>query len=374
MNPRTRQIFGSSIGSMTYIGSDGSISETITGKLAWDFNNDRLGIGTSAPQSTLHVDGTVRIQGMSTNPVAGYVLASINANGDLDWVDPNTLVSGGGGGGTAAPAGDFTWVQYNDGGSPANLGADDGFTRNPITGEFTVVGDVAPGSPAATSIISLGNPLSVWPGVNIVHQDPGLGQIGLLLIGDDTSTGGAGLGTALATVDTATNDISVVSVNNDQARLQYNFGNKKSDVTLREQRLDIEWEDTSSPYLSRSIVLDANGIRFFFEGGNYTFPTTGGAPGQVLTDGGFGNLQWATPGYFGNFKINIFIPNSGSNTITHGLGTFDVIVQVWRDLGGSYELLGTSDVYVTLPNNNQVTVTDISAMGGTLANVVIQAP
>lgn len=56
------------------------------------FLND-LGIGTATASANLHVNGTIRFDGLTTTPAAGYVLQSTNANGDLDWVSLTSLDS-----------------------------------------------------------------------------------------------------------------------------------------------------------------------------------------------------------------------------------------------------------------------------------------
>jgi len=58
-------------------------------------NSTGLGIGTILPTAKLHVDGSVRLSSLTTTPAAGYVLQSTDADGNADWVDVSTLVTGG---------------------------------------------------------------------------------------------------------------------------------------------------------------------------------------------------------------------------------------------------------------------------------------
>lgn len=52
-----------------------------------------LGIGTALPTAKLHVDGSVRLSSLTTTPAAGYLLQSVDADGNLDWVAPSSGAS-----------------------------------------------------------------------------------------------------------------------------------------------------------------------------------------------------------------------------------------------------------------------------------------
>jgi hypothetical protein len=54
--------------------------------------NANVGINAD-PSATLHVDGSVRFDGLSTTPSSGYVLQSTDANGNADWLDIVSLIS-----------------------------------------------------------------------------------------------------------------------------------------------------------------------------------------------------------------------------------------------------------------------------------------
>jgi|GEM_PF-1945879 len=71
-------------GSLTRSQSTGGNSLVVdTNGLVYDSTNNRVGIGTSTPQSTLHLIGAERIQGIST--AAGYGLIYHNATAVLDY-------------------------------------------------------------------------------------------------------------------------------------------------------------------------------------------------------------------------------------------------------------------------------------------------
>jgi hypothetical protein len=46
------------------------------------------GFNVTAPTAILHVDGSVRLDGLTTTPAAGYVLQATDANGNADWQAP----------------------------------------------------------------------------------------------------------------------------------------------------------------------------------------------------------------------------------------------------------------------------------------------
>lgn len=62
-------------------------------QLVWDQANARLGVGTSMPQTTLDVVGTVRMTGLQlpTGAVSGYILQS-DATGMASWVNPASVI------------------------------------------------------------------------------------------------------------------------------------------------------------------------------------------------------------------------------------------------------------------------------------------
>lgn len=68
-----------------------------------------VGVGTAAPTANLHISGTFRYQHASAN--SNYVLRAIDAAGNADWVDVNTLVT--------APTHNTLDMSYDEGGAGA---------------------------------------------------------------------------------------------------------------------------------------------------------------------------------------------------------------------------------------------------------------
>ena len=62
--------------------------DTDGGLFFTDASTDRVGIGTVLPSAKLHLNGSLRLQGLTTTPAAGYVLQSTDALGNADWVLP----------------------------------------------------------------------------------------------------------------------------------------------------------------------------------------------------------------------------------------------------------------------------------------------
>lgn len=46
----------------------------------------------------------------------------------------------------------------------------------------------------------------------------------------------------------------------------------------------------------RAVVVNSNGVGFYFNGSGYTFPSTVGLPNQVLTTNGSNELSWTSIG------------------------------------------------------------------------------
>jgi hypothetical protein len=73
-------------------------------------NNGDIGIGTSSPTNKFHVNGSVKLEGLTTNNSLTNILAA-DASGNLSWRDASTL--GGGGSSQWTPSGSN--IYYNTG-------------------------------------------------------------------------------------------------------------------------------------------------------------------------------------------------------------------------------------------------------------------
>ncbi|UAY53424.1 T9SS type A sorting domain-containing protein [Ferruginibacter albus] len=79
----------STVGKIPYTSSAGG--NLSCSNITFDNTNSYVGIGTASPAATLHVNGTVRLQGLPTNSPTNYINPLlIDANGDL-WIGNATL-------------------------------------------------------------------------------------------------------------------------------------------------------------------------------------------------------------------------------------------------------------------------------------------
>jgi hypothetical protein len=78
----TLTVSGLTQGSVIFAGADGSLSQD-NANFFWDDANNRLGIGTNTPATTLHVAGTVELPNIPTAAATDEVLRINTATGEV---------------------------------------------------------------------------------------------------------------------------------------------------------------------------------------------------------------------------------------------------------------------------------------------------
>jgi hypothetical protein len=208
-----------------------------------------------------------------------------------------TISSSGGGGGGGTPSGSDTEIQYNNSGV---FGSDSGFIRTP-KGFFA---SQAEGGPLqAETIVGSGD-------FTEVGGDPAFAT-GSLFFDDETD------------IFCLAGDLTPLT--GEKSIVNYILGPTASSLYLQVQdEVDIITENIAgdevtsisaatneavlkheSPTLTTQIIVDTLGVTFNFNEGSdvYTFPTTAGTAGQVLTTIGVGQVSWITPTVPGKFVI-----------------------------------------------------------------------
>jgi hypothetical protein len=223
----------------------------------------------------LYVDKVV--SGGTYNPSTSEITFT-NTNNDT------FVVTGITSGSTTNPAGLTTEIQYNNAGA---FGADSGFIRNPLTGDFTVShntngSSIQIGDGLSSGLIDglvLGNIDTIVNGLASGYNNV-TSKIQSQLVYTDLNTGEA----ATATVDDRF--ISYLSYSDNVSG-----STKESSVEVSSTGVNIEYLEFG-PDLEHQIRVDVNGISFDFTGESYTFPLTDGTANQVLTTDGAGQLSW----------------------------------------------------------------------------------
>lgn len=211
-------------------------------------------------------------------------IASVAGNdATLQWA----TVSGGGG----SPGGSDTQVQFND---SSSFGGDAGLTYNKTTDSLTIAGDLAVnGGDITTSSSAINiavNASTVSIGTNsLTAQTFNLGS------GMTGSTMNWFNGAFVATIldSKVANSIFISATCED-------FGFYGPSISMGYGSTGVtnigDWDGSGN---GNVIAIDdtSSTITFYAAGANsYTFPSTRGSNGQVLTTNGSGTLTWATAG------------------------------------------------------------------------------
>jgi hypothetical protein len=118
-------------------------------------------------------------------------------------------------------------------------------------------------------------------------------------------------------------------------------------ITLETQYLDFKVPNTGS----LSINITNSG---------YTFPLVDGSAGQVLTTNGGGVLSFTSPsGGVSKYSVTSTL-NAGTTTITHSLGTTDILVQI-KDATGKLFIPRDIQNYTTNTVDIVVSTTETNA-------------
>ena len=186
--------------------------------------------------------------------------------------------------GSGSPGGLDTYVQFNDGGS--TFGGDAGLTYNKTTDTLTITGDLnVNGGDINTSSVSGSLFNNTATTINI-----GTGSATTTNIG--TNANGAAVNLCNGNIVFSRSGSGMVYYSN----LTDGSANGMN-IKCNPVGSPISIGDTDGANNSTVITLDdSSGTISFATGtGLYTFPTTNGSNGQVLTTNGSGTLSWSTP-------------------------------------------------------------------------------
>lgn len=210
-------------------------------------------------------------------------IASVAGNdATLQWA----TVSGGG-----SPGGSDTQVQFNDGGS--TFGGDAGLTYNKTTDTLTIAGDLAVNGGDITTSASTFNIATTAATVNIATSSASAQTFtfGSNVSGSTINWFGGSAMVATYISSKVANSL-FFAVGMDE------FGFYGANVSMGYGCTALtslgDWEGSGN---GNVITVDdaASTITFYAAGANsYTFPSTRGSNGQVLTTNGSGTLTWST--------------------------------------------------------------------------------
>jgi hypothetical protein len=336
-----------------------------------DASTDRVGIGTNAPASTLHVNGAILANGeirASGNLVPATdntgavgtaaltwnngqftnltvdstltVTSTLNVRAAIDLADNDILRFG--------DADD--WEMYHNGTSNfIDLTVGDLFIRDDATAGDPVrmviqrAGNVGIGTSSPTSILTVDSG-------NVVFNESG-GNFDFRVEGDTDES--------LLLVDASIDRIGV-GTSSPQAKLHVNGTFVANDV--------VTLGGGSIPLPRKPIeLLNPTNVAELTINNSYTFPTSDGASGQALVTNGSGVVSWSSAG-----SNNL---TRGSFNVTQSSGTFNV--------DGGYNV-GTLDVYYngikllggtdyTATNGTSFTLTNIATSGDVVEYVALNA-
>jgi hypothetical protein len=237
---------------------------------------------------------TIKPRRGTTAPTTGTITQHELA---VDTTNKRIYIGAADGSGTligAAPAGSDTQVQFNDGG---NIGGDSGLTYNKTTDNLTVTGDVAVNGGDITTTSATG---SLY---NNTATTINIGTQAATTLNLGTNTFGASVicnenmsfsrtGSGMLYYSNIT-DLSVAGMN----------------INCNAVGSPIQIGDVDVINNGTIIVVDdgATTITFYTGSGSYTFPTTNGSNGQVLTTDGAGSLSWTAPSA-GTKTYEVFTP------------------------------------------------------------------
>ncbi|MEM9821199.1 MAG: tail fiber domain-containing protein, partial [Bacteroidota bacterium] len=281
-------------------------------------SNGYLGIGTTTPDASLHIDGSFRLENGSQQD--GYVLSS-DANGTAIWKDPNSLISVNNPSGAFAVSNNLVLPDSNQ----IDLATDDF-----IFGSTHLDGDYNPDyhhrfffdksrgafrAGMAENYASSG-PISFlsnyWNDINIGDYSVAFGKNNLA--GGDYASAWGELTNASGNHATAFGYSTIAP-----AYLETALGQHNTDYTPygtdtwddRDRLLVIGNGTASTPSNALSIYKDGT----MNINDAYNLPTTDGTTGQVLTTNGAGETNWTTSSSSGGAGIlsvsnNTVIPDS----------------------------------------------------------------
>jgi hypothetical protein len=243
----------------------------------------------------------------TSDPTGGQVLSAGTPSSNVSQLSWTTA--------SGSPGGSDTYVQFNDGGS--TFGGDAGFTYNKTTDSVTITGDLAVNGGDITTSTTTATLF------NNTATSISIGTAAATTVNLGTNANGAVVNLCNGNISFTRTGAGMLFYSN---LIDGSASGMNIECNATGSPIKIGDVDASGNSTLINIDDSAGTITFDTGTGLYTFPTTNGTNGQVLTTNGSGTLTWSTVS--GGSGITRSVSNISTTTSAGSTASTDYVYNV----------------------------------------------